>query len=122
MADLGKLYGVRIVAAGKRVIAIYPPSLEAELVAYAGSLLAEARGYLAAHLDRLPILSSAAAVKIILDIMRAHKGLRFCRGEDGSRWPLFPSSWTAGQRVVVQNLWFIAGPALDLDEFRGMDQ
>jgi len=117
LADLGRLYGVRIVHAGERVLAVFQPDLPDELVAYASELLAEARPYLAEHLDRLPILSPAAAVKIILDIMRQHPGLRFCRGEGGSRWPLYPVTWTAGQKVTLQALWFAAGDALDRDDF-----
>lgn len=122
LADLCRLYAVRIVAAGKRVIAIYPPSLEPELVAYAGSLLAEARPFLAANLDKLPVLTPAQAVEIILNIMRAHKRLRFCRGDGGSRWPLYPKTWTAGQRATVQALWFAAGDALDREDFKGVDE
>ena len=117
LADLSRLYGVRIVHAGERVLAVFQPDLPDELVAYASELLAEARPYLAEHLDRLPILSPAAAVKIILDIMRQHPGLRFCRGEGGSRWPLYPVTWTAGQKVTLQALWFAAGDALDRDDF-----
>jgi len=117
LAALGHLYGIRIVHAGERVLEVCPPELEPELVAYASELLAEARGFLCQHLDRLPILTPAAAVKIILKIMREHPGLRFTRGEDGSRWPLYPSTWTAGQRVTLQALWFAAGDALDRDDF-----
>ena len=106
-----------IVHAGERVLAVFQPDLPDELVAYASELLAEARPYLAEHLDRLPILSPAAAVKIILDIMRQHPGLRFCRGDGGSRWPLYPKTWTAGQKATVQTLWFVAGDALDQDDF-----
>lgn len=118
LADLAKLYGVRIVHAGERILAVYPPTLEPELVAYASELLAEARPYLAAYLEKLPTLTPADAVKIILEIMQAHKGLRFCRGDDGSRWPIYPRQWTAGQRVTVQALWFVAGDGLDRDDFR----
>ena len=122
LADLCKLYGVRVVHAGKRVLAIYPPALEPELVAYAGSLLAEAQPYLAADVDKLPILPPTDAVEIVKDVMRKHKGLRFCRGEAGSRWPLYPKTWTAGQRATVQSLWLIAGDALDSDSFVEVDQ
>lgn len=121
LRDLGKLYGVRVVHAGERFIAVFDPTMEPELVAYASELLAEARPYLAANMDRLPILTQAEAVKILLDIMRQHKGLRFCRGAGGSRWPLFPKGWTAGQKATVQSLWFAAGDALDEDSFMGVD-
>ncbi|OLN29859.1 hypothetical protein DVDV_0856 [Desulfovibrio sp. DV] len=122
MADVCRLYGVCVVRVGKRVLAIYPPALEPELVAYTGSLLAEAQDYLSANMDRLPILTQAQAVEIVLDIMRAHKRLRFCRGDGGSRWPVYPREWSAGQRATVQTLWFAAGDALDRDEFREIDQ
>ena len=122
LADLCKLYDMRIVHAGERVLAIYPPSLEPELVASASELLAEARPYLAANADKLPVLTPAQAVKIILDIMRQHKGLRFCRGDGGSRWPLYPRTWSAGQRATLQALWFVAGEALDRDDFMEVDQ
>ena len=122
LADLCRLYAVRIVAAGKRVLAIYPPALEPELVAYAGSHLAEARPYLAANVDKLPILPPTDAVEIVKDVMRKHKGLRFCRGEAGSRWPIYPREWTAGQRATLQGLWFAAGAALDRDDFKEIDQ
>lgn len=121
LRDLGKLYAVRVVHSGERVLAIYPPSLEPELIAYTGSLLAEARGYLSAHMDKLPFLDPAEAVEIVNSIMRQHAGLRFCRGDGGSRWPLYPKTWTAGQRATVQDLWFVAGPALDHDGFKGID-
>ena len=121
LADVCKLYAVRVVRSAGRVLAIYPPSLEPELIAYAGSLLAEARPYLAAHMDKLPILTQPEAVKIILGIMRQHRGLRFCRGDGGSRWPLYPMTWTAGQHATVQALWFAAGPALDRDDFKEID-
>jgi len=117
LADLCRLYHVRVVRAGERVLAVYPPALEPELIAYAGSLLVEAQPYLAAHLDKLPILPPAQAVETIKDIMRQHKGLRFCRGDGGSRWPLYPKTWTVGQKATVQSLWFVAGPALDQDAF-----
>jgi hypothetical protein len=121
LADLGKLYGVRVVRASERILAVFQPSLEPELVAYASELLAEAQGFLRQHQDRLPVLDPAEAVKIILATMRAHKGLRFCRGSDGSRWPIFPKRWTAGQKATVQSLWLVAGPALDVDFFEGVD-
>lgn len=120
LADVCRLYDVRIVHAGKRVIAIYPQALEAKLAAYAGSLLVEAQPYLAAHLDKLPILTPAQAVEIILGIMRRHPGLRFCRGEGGSMWPLYPRHWSAGQRVTLQALWYVAGENLDADSFIGI--
>ena len=121
LADLGRLYGVRVARAGERILAVYSPALEPELIAYASELLAEAQPYLAANIDRIPILTSAAAVKTILEIMRQHDGLRFTRGEDGSRWPLYPKTWTAGQKVTLQSLWLIAGDALDLDDFMEVD-
>jgi len=117
LADFGRLYGVRVVRAGERVLAVYPPALEPELIAYASELLAEARDFLRQHMDRLPVLTPAEAVKAILEIMRRHDGLRFTRGDDGSRWPLYPSTWTTGQRVTLQALWFAAGDALDRDDF-----
>ena len=121
LADLAKLYGVRIVHAGERILATHPPALEPELIAYAGSLLVEARTYLAAHLDKLPVLASAEAVTEIKRIMRPHRGLRFCCGDDGSRWPIYPRPWTAGQRATLQTLWLAAGDALDNDDFMGVD-
>ena len=122
LADLAKLYGLRIVRAGERILAVYPPALEPELIAYAGSLLAEAQDFLRQHVDKLPVLSPADAVATIKAVMRQHKGLRFCRGEDGSRWPLYPRGWTAGQRGTLQALWFAAGDALDLDDFMEVDR
>ena len=121
LADLAKLYGLRIVRAGERVLATYPPALEPELIAYAGSLLAEAQDFLRQHMDKLPVLAPADAVATIKAVMHQHKGLRFCRGEDGSRWPLYPRGWTAGQRATVQALWFVAGPTLDNDAFMEVD-
>ncbi len=121
LADVCRLYDVRVVRAGERILAIYPPSLEAELIAYAGSLLAEAQDYLRQHIARLPSLTQPEAVKIILGIMRQHSGLRFCRGEGGSMWPLYPRHWSAGQRVTLQSLWYVAGDALDNDDFMGVD-
>ncbi|MEA5089402.1 hypothetical protein [Solidesulfovibrio sp.] len=122
LADVCRLFGVWIVHAGKRILAVFDPTMEPELVAYASELLAEARPYLSAHMDKLPALAPAEAVEIIKDTMRAHKSLRFCRGEAGSRWPLYPKTWTAGQRATVQSLWFVAGPALDRDDFKGVDE
>ena len=122
LADLGKLYAVRVVRSAERILAVYPPSLEAELIAYAGSLLAEARPYLTDHMDKLPILDPADAVTAIKEIMRQHRGLRFCRGDGGSRWPLHPKGWTVGQKATVQSLWFAAGDALDQDNFEEIDR
>ena len=122
LADVCRLYGVRVVRAGERVLAIYPPALEAELVAYASELLAEARLYLATNMDKLPALTPAQAVIAIKEIMRQHAGLRFCRGEAGSRWPIYPRTWTAGQKATAQALWFAAGDALDHDDFMEVDQ
>ena len=82
LADLAKLYGLRIVHAGERILAVYPPALEPELIAYAGSLLAEAQDFLRQHVDKLPVLSPADAVATIKAVMRQHKGLRFTRGTD----------------------------------------
>lgn len=121
LADLCRLYHVRIVRAGARAFAIYQPSMEAELVAYVSTLLAEARPYLAAHLDKLPVLNPAEAVTTIKEIMRQHRGLRFCRGEGGSRWPIYPRTWAVGQRATLQSLWFAAGEALDRGSFEGVD-
>ena len=121
LRDIGKLYGVRVVYSGERVLAVFPPALPAELVANASELLVEAQDYLRQHLDKLPVLDPAEAVEIVKSIMRQHRGLRFCRGDGGSRWPLYPMSWTAGQKVTVQALWFAAGPALDRDDFEGLD-
>ena len=69
LADLARLYSLRIVHAGERVLTVYPPALEPELIAYAGSLLAEARTYLAAHLDKLPVLEPAEAATAIKEVM-----------------------------------------------------
>jgi hypothetical protein len=120
LADLCKLYDVRVVRAGERIVAVYPPAQGPELIAYAGSLLVEARPYLTARLDKLPILTPTQAVEFILGIMRQHPGLRFCRGDGGSRWPLYPRHWSAGQRVTLQSLWYIAGENLDADSFIGI--
>jgi len=117
LADLGNIYSIRVARAGERVLAVYPPELEPELVAYASELLAEARDFLRQHMDRLPVLEPAAAVEHIMEIMREHPGLRFTRGDDGSRWPIYPKTWTAGQRATSQALWFAAGDALDRDDF-----
>jgi len=122
LADLAKLYGMRIVRAGERILATCPPAFDPELIAYASELLSEARTYLAAHLDKLPVLEPAEAATAIKEIMRQHKGLRFCRGDDGSRWPLYPKTWSAGQRATVQALWFAAGDALDHDNFEEIDR
>ncbi len=121
LADACRLYGVRVVHAGERVIAVYPPALEPELIAYAGSLLVEAQDYLRQHLDKLPTLDPAEAVEIVKEVMRQHRALRFCRGEGGSRWPLYPRHWSAGQKATLQSLWFAAGDALDRDDFEGLD-
>ncbi len=114
--------GLRIVRAGERVLAVYPTSLDAGMIEYAEGLLDDARAYLHQHMDKLPALAPAEAVKIILDIMRQHPGLRFCRGDGGSRWPLYPRTWTAGQRAMMQSLWFIAGEALNREDFKGVDE
>lgn len=121
LADVCKLYGVRIVRAAERIVVVFPSALEPELVAYAGSLLAEARPSLSVHLEKLPVLTPTDAVAAIKEIMRKHKGLRFTRGEGGSRWPVYPRTWTAGQRATVQSLWFAAGEALDANDFLGVE-
>lgn len=121
LADLCRLHGVRIVAAGNRLMAIYPPDLSPELVAYVSALLAESRPYLEQRKDRLPALSPSEAVEAIKGLMVAHKGLRFIRGDGGSLWPLYPKTWTAGQRATVQSLWFVAGPTLDHVDFQEVD-
>jgi len=90
-------------------------------VAHVAELLAEARDYLRQHIDRLPSLTPTEAMTTIKAIMRQHRGLRFCRGEGGSMWPIYPRTWSAGQRATVQALWFAAGPALDRDDFKGID-
>jgi hypothetical protein len=117
LADFCRLNGIRIVKDRERVIAIYPPALESDLVAYTSQLLDDARPYLNANIDKLPILVPSEAVRVIKDVMRQHQGLRFCRGEDGSRWPLYPTTWATEQCMVVQSLWFAAGNALDHDNF-----
>jgi hypothetical protein len=115
--DLCHLYSVRIVAAGKRVVAIFPASLEPELVAYTSALLDDTRLFLLDHIGKLPVLGPTETVTIIMAIMREHPGLHFCRGDDGSRWPLYPKEWTAGQKATVQSLWTAAGNALDQYDF-----
>lgn len=122
LQDIGRCFGVRIVRAGERILAVYPPGLAADLVDAASEVLAEARPYLAANLDRLPLLNPAEAVVEIKAIMREHKGLRFTRGEGGSMWPLYPRTWTASQKATVQALWFAAGDALDADSFMEVDR
>ena len=122
LRDIGRHYGVRVVRSAERILAIFPPDLDAELVAATSEALVVARPYLAADLDKLPILTPANAVEIILDVMRAHKGLRFCRGDGGSRWPIYPREWTAGQKATLQSLWLLAGDALDLESFKEIDQ
>ena len=121
LADICRLYGMRIAAAGNRLLAIYPPELEAELVAYASELLDQARPFLAANLDKLPILTPAEAVEIVKDIMRRHRGLRFIRGEGGSMWPAYPPTWTPAQKATLQSVWLSAGEALDRADFRDVD-
>jgi hypothetical protein len=121
LADLCRAYGVRIVAAGKRILAIYPPDLAPELVAAASEVLTEARPFLAANRDKLPILAPTEAVEIIKGIMRRHRGLRFIRGEGGGMWPVYPRTWTAAQKAMMQSVWFLAGEALDHDDFRDVD-
>jgi len=121
LADLCHLYAMRVVRAGERILANYPPALEPELIAYAGSLLADARDYLRQHLDKLAVLTPAEAVAAIKAVMRQHKGLKFTRGTDGSMWPLYLKTWTAGQKATVQSLWFVAASALDKDDFMEVD-
>ena len=122
LQDIGRCFGVRIVRAGERVLAVYPPGLDPELVDATSEVLADARLFLSANLDKLPVLAPTEAVAAIKEIMRAHKSLRFCRGEAGSRWPIYPRQWTAGQRATVQSLWFATGDALDRDDFMEVDQ
>ncbi|MHC1792192.1 hypothetical protein [Solidesulfovibrio sp.] len=112
----------RIVRAGERILAFYPPSLGAGMVEYAEDLLDDARGYLAANLDKLPVLTPAEAVERIKEVMRAHPGLRFTRGDGDSIWPLYPKDWSAGQKMAVQSLWLVAGPNLDHDAFKEIDR
>ena len=94
LADLAKLYSLRVVAAGGRVLVLYPPSLSPDLVSYAEALLNDAKPCLVAHLDKLPVLAPADAVENIKGVMRRYKGLRFTRGEGGSMWPLYPTTWS----------------------------
>ena len=121
LADLAKLFSLRVVAAGGRVLVLYPPSLSPDLASYAEGLLDDAKPYLAANLDKLPILTPAQAVESLKAIMRQHKGLRFTKGTDGGMWPLYPGAWTAGQKQALQALWFAAGDALDADDFKEID-
>jgi len=109
---------VRIVAAGKHILAIFPPDIDPELVAATCEVLVAARPYLAANLDKLPTLTPAEAVVEVKAIMRQHKGLQFTRGEAGSMWSLYPRTWTASQKQAVQALWFAAGDALDANDFK----
>jgi len=120
LADLCHLYALRVVRAGERILATYPPALAPELIAYASELLSEARDYLRQHLDKLPILTPAEAVTAIMEIMRQHKGLKFTRGTDASIWPVYPRHWSAGQKATVQALWLVAGDALNRDDFEGV--
>ena len=117
LADLCKRYGVRVVRAETHIVAVYPPTLKSELVPYTSELLDDARPCLATNIDKLPILDPSEAMRVIKDIMRQHQELRFCRGEDGSRWPLYPTTWTNEQCMAVQSIWFVAGNALDHDNF-----
>lgn len=121
LLDLGRCFGLRIVRASERILAIFPPDIDPELVAAASEALADARPFLAANLDKLPVLTPPEAVVEIKGIMREHPGLRFTRGEGGSMWPLYPKTWTAGQKATAQSLWFAAGDALDRDDFRGVE-
>jgi hypothetical protein len=113
---------LRIVRAGERVLAVYPPSLDPGMIEYAEDLLDDAKAYLEANLDKLPGLSPTEAVAAIKAVMREHPQLRFCRGDGGSRWPLYPKTWTASQRQAVQSLWLVAGDALDADSFMEVDR
>lgn len=121
LADLCRMHHMRVVHADERFLILYPVELLEGLIEYAESLLEDGKQYLGQHVDRLPILSPGGAVVEIKRIMRAHKGLRFTRGTDASMWPLYPKTWTAGQKATVQSLWFVAGPALDQDDFMGVD-
>jgi len=84
LQDICRCFGVRVVRSAERILAIFPPNLDAELVAATSEVFA-ARSCLAANLGKLPILPPTDAVEIIVDVMQAHKGLRFCRGDGGSR-------------------------------------
>jgi hypothetical protein len=120
LRDLCRRNHMRVVHAGARVLVVYPPCLDVGLLEYAEPLLESARCYLCANRDKLPALSQADAVTSILAIMRQHPGLKFCRGDDGSMWPLYPKTWTAGQKATLQAFWFAAGDALDRDDFMGI--
>ena len=120
LADLSRLYGLRIVLAGGRIFPIFPPALDPELVTYACTLLAEAQAYLAMYLDKLPALSPDDAVQALKGIMCRNKELKFCRGHAGGRWPVYPKHWESGQKANVQRLWLAAGPALDAESFEGV--
>lgn len=122
LADLCRTHHMRVVHAGERLLILYPVELPDGLIEYAEDLLEDGKPYLRQHMDRLPILTPAGAAMIILEIMRQHKGLRFTRGDDGSRWPIYPRAWTTGQRATVQALWFAAADALDRDGFEGVDR
>ncbi len=121
LADLAQSQQLRVVKAGGRIVVVYPPALPPELVDYAEGLLDEARAYLAAHLDKLPVLEPAQALEYLKDIMREHKSLGFVRGGDGSRWPVFPANWTKGQKATVRALWIVAGQVLDRDAFKDVE-
>jgi len=122
LADLCRTHHMRVVHAGERLLILYPVELPDGLIEYAEDLLEDGKPYLRQHMDRLPILTPAEAVEIIKSIMRTHRGLRFCRGDGGSRWPLYPKTWSAGQKATVQSLWFAAGDALDRDNFEEIDR
>ena len=91
------------------------------MVEYPEGLLDDDRPYLTAHLEKLPVLTPTEAVERIKEVMRAHPGLRFTRGDGGSIWPLYPKDWSAGQKMAVQSLWLVAGPTLDPDASKEID-
>lgn len=120
LADLCRMHHMRVVHAGERLLILYPVELPDGLIEYAEDLFEDGKPYLRQNMDLLPILSPAGAVTEIKRIMNAHKGFKFTRGTDASLWPLYPKSWTAGQRATLQSLWFAAGDALDHDDFEGV--
>jgi len=122
LADLCRAHHMQVVHAGGRFLILYPVELPDGLIEYAEDLLEDGKPYLAGNLDRLPILTPAGAVTEIKRIMNAHKGLKFTKGDDGSRWPIYPRTWTAGQKATLQALWFAAGDALDNDDFMEIDR
>jgi|GEM_PF-2933409 len=76
LRDLCHGCGLRIVRAGERVLAVYPPSLDPRMIEYAEGLLDDARAYLSAHRDCLPLLNPTEAVAAIKEVMRQQRGLQ----------------------------------------------